>query len=737
MVRFPLILNGKKIDNFDGLKELAERDDAQALFWLGECMLNGEHTRKDATKAVISYKLSAIQGNAASLGKLGQLYQNGISVRRNKMGALSLMRASYAAGKQTSLTQYAIMLIESETEKDQGFMFLKYAMDLGDDDADYYISEYYPEALEVENNIDISEELKEIWLKSGICDLVEIIADEFETLYLFMGSLEKGTDLYNFYAKFYEITASMYPENSVQLKDIIYYEEEQEVLESDEISEEIELEISSEKKQKHDLGKDAGTSLGVVSNVGIMYGMDKFGTPRGHGFVAERANHINDCLRGRKAIIVGDNNEKWGADRLVNGVAIQSKYCQTGAKCIAECFSDEGFKYWNADGTPMLIEVPPEQYSKAVAALERRIVNGELRGNVNGQEVRIDDPGKAKDFVKKGSVTYEQAKNIAKAGTVESLVYDAANGMVIAAGVLGVSATISFASSIWNGEDIDEALKIAIATGLKAAGTAFISTIVTSQVKRMISHTTLDVVLTNATNALSEWVGPNASKLYLRAMHGGINIYGTDAMKQVSKIFKDEIISGTVTTVILSAGDISDLFRGRISEGQFVKNVSGTAASVAGASVGRTVGAAIGSVVPVVGSFIGGVVGGAIGGMVAREAVTGVLDEYIEDDSVEMMRILEKNMKKCARDYMLNQNEAEVVIDEMQDYINENFLKDMYQSRSRNKFAYEFISQFCEDVTANRIRILMPKQNDMARSVKEMLEDITSEYEEKYMAVAS
>ena len=42
----------------------------------------------------------------------------------------------------------------------------------------------------------------------------------------------------------------------------------------------------------------------------------------------------------------------------------------------------------------------------------------------------------AKNIVKKGHFTYEQAKNIAKAGTVESITYDAVNGAIIARRIL-------------------------------------------------------------------------------------------------------------------------------------------------------------------------------------------------------------------------------------------------------------------------------------------------------------
>jgi hypothetical protein len=52
--------------------------------------------------------------------------------------------------------------------------------------------------------------------------------------------------------------------------------------------------------------------------------LGKYHTKCGHGFAAEDANHFIDLLRGRSAQVVGAKNEANGADRLVNGVLIQS-----------------------------------------------------------------------------------------------------------------------------------------------------------------------------------------------------------------------------------------------------------------------------------------------------------------------------------------------------------------------------------------------------------------------------
>ena len=101
----------------------------------------------------------------------------------------------------------------------------------------------------------------------------------------------------------------------------------------------------------------AGVVYGNVSNASTLYGMDKFNTPRGHGFAAKGASDAKWMQTGSDANIVGDDNAKFGADRVVNGANIQSKYCNSGSKCIQECFYEGTFKYINPDGSPMILNL--------------------------------------------------------------------------------------------------------------------------------------------------------------------------------------------------------------------------------------------------------------------------------------------------------------------------------------------------------------------------------------------
>ena len=62
----------------------------------------------------------------------------------------------------------------------------------------------------------------------------------------------------------------------------------------------------------------------------------KYSTKYGHGFAAEDANNLADKLSGKNAEVVGTSNTLNGPDRVVNGVFVQSKYCDLLPKLLMQ-----------------------------------------------------------------------------------------------------------------------------------------------------------------------------------------------------------------------------------------------------------------------------------------------------------------------------------------------------------------------------------------------------------------
>lgn len=459
-----------------------------------------------------------------------------------------------------------------------------------------------------------------------------------------------------------------------------------------------------------------GSAMGARGTVNKLFEEEKFHARQGHGFAAERANNLYDKLTGHDAKIVGDDNAANGADRIVDGIEIQSKYCASGSKCIRECFSEDGkgdFRYYSKNGKPMQIEVPADKYDAAVSAMEEKIRRGQVKG--------VSDPADAKKIVKKGHFTYEQAKNIAKAGTVESLTYDAVNGVIIASSAFGISAVVSFATSVWNGEDFDVAIKNAAYSGLKVGGTAFITSVLASQ----LSKAGLNSALVGSSETIVGLMGPKASAMLVNAFRSGNNIYGAAAMKSAAKLLRGNVITAGVTVVVLSSFDIANIFRGRISGKQLFKNLANTTSTVAGGTAGWVDGAAIGSaILPGIGTVVGGLIGSIGAGAVANKATDTVLGNFIEDDADEMVRIIEKQFGELAVDYLLNQKEAEKVADNLQGKLDGKILKKMYASTDRKDFARDILIPLIESEVSKRKKVMLPTDEQMSQGVRIVLEEL-------------
>lgn len=482
--------------------------------------------------------------------------------------------------------------------------------------------------------------------------------------------------------------------------------------------------LASETKVKEQTaGKNAGVGVTGIQSSQVYAENVVYQARQGHGFAAEKANHKIDILSGKDAKIVGGDNAKNGADRLVDGVTIQTKYCNGGGKCISECFDPGGqFKYLKADGTPMQIEVPSDMYESAIQSMQEKIRQGRVPG--------VEDPNKARKIIRQGKVTYEQAKNVAKFGTVEGITYDAANGVQVAAGAGSLSAAVTFALSVWRGEDAGTALELACYSGLSVGGVAFVTTIATAQVSRTsIEHTlqpASDWVVKKLGSKSARWISNNLSSVY-----GGADLVGGAAKNHVSKLLRGNVVTAAVTTLVLSTGDFVRLFHGRISGAQAFKNIASTGASVAGGVSGAAAaGAALGSVIPgpgTVAGFVVGAIGGVIGGALAGKAASTVLDGFIEDDAKQMLEIVNEVFGDLAGDYLLSEEEANQAISGLERLDLVERLRDMYASNNRHVFAADLLRPLIENEVKKRPPVQLPSPDQFMAGIKKMVDATMAE----------
>lgn len=298
------------------------------------------------------------------------------------------------------------------------------------------------------------------------------------------------------------------------------------------------------------------------------------------------------------------------------------------------------------------------------------------------------------------------------------MTYDAVNGIIIATSAFGVTAMITLATSVWNGEDFEDAVKIATYSGLKIGGTAFVTSILAAQ----LSKAGLNSALVGSSEAIVSMMGSKASAVLINAFRAGAKpIYGAAAMKSAAKFLRGNAITAGITFVVLSSFDVTNIFRGRISGKQLFKNMAGTAATVGGGTGGWIAGAAAGSaILPGIGTVIGGIAGSLVGGAAGGKATNAVVGTFIENDADEMVEIIQAVFTDMASEYLLSNKEAEKSVDKLDGKI----LKDMFASSDRKRFARNMLTPIIEKETAKREIIHNLSTEQMINSVKIVLEEI-------------
>lgn len=458
-------------------------------------------------------------------------------------------------------------------------------------------------------------------------------------------------------------------------------------------------------------GKNASQVAGAVNadmNMSAMETqMDKFNASQGHGFAAEQANHLYDILTGNDATIVGGDNAKDGADRLVNGVNIQTKYCGSASQSVAAAFDNGQYRYLNPDGSLMQLEVPSDQYEAAVELMTKRIEQGQVPG--------VSNPNEAGNIVRRGHFTYTQAQNIAKFGTIESLTFDAVNGAIVSTSAFGITAAITFALSLWNGDRAEIALEHAAYAGLQVGGASFATTVITSQLAR----TGVNTALTNSTNVIVKALGTSTSTSLATALNSGANIYTATGANAATKLLRGNFVTGAVMTLVLSAKDIRNAFSGRISGKQLFKNV----ATIAGGMAGGTVGYVAGSIIAgPIGGFVGSVAGGTLGG----KAVHTVAGNFIEDDAVALVKILEDSFCQYATEYVLTKEEVEIILIDLGRVIDAECLLNMFASFDKKAYADNLIREQIEKLIRMRSRVYIPSEQEFINGIAAVCVDINT-----------
>ena len=475
---------------------------------------------------------------------------------------------------------------------------------------------------------------------------------------------------------------------------------------------------SSDAGATNTLGEIGGYLAGNALTTAHLFADHKFTLPTGFGFAAERGNNLIDSLKGLNTSVVGDDNSKNGADRkIINRDGsitwIQDKYYSSARGSVNAAFDETTglYRYYDGDGRPMLLEVPADQFDDAVKLMRTKIENNLVPG--------VTDPDEAANLVRKGNLTYKQAVNLAKAGTVDSLVYDAANGIVTAACAAGISFVIDYACCIMNGSTPESALKNAGLSGIKTGGIVFATYVISSQ----LAKTGLTNAFIPTAEAIAKSLGNEVCEAIV--LKTGVQMAGMSATKQVAQIISKELIADGVLLIVLTGVDVAELFAGRISKEELLKNLTVTIISIAVGTAGGYGGAALGSLIaPGAGTIIGAAIGSIVAGGLSAWAAEALIAPFYESDAEEMFSIISNEFTNLCGDYLISESEGIYLTESLSKVLVGDILKDMYASDDRQQFAKNLLEPLFIEVAATRSTIITPSAEDLRYSMKATLSGI-------------
>lgn len=452
--------------------------------------------------------------------------------------------------------------------------------------------------------------------------------------------------------------------------------------------------------------------------------------PAGHGEMAEEAITILDKLHGFDAKVVGRDNAKDGADRQIGDIFIQAKYYNSARGSLEACFNPETgqYRYMN-DGKPMQLEVPKDQYEKVVEGFRRKIENGKVPG--------VTDPNEAANIVRKGRLTYQQAVNLTKPGTIESLSYDALTGVVTCSCALGITFVATVFLAWRKTGDITQAIQAGASAGLQVFGISFIQHMIVSQVAR--------TGLANSLLVPSQYVvgklGYQASATIvngIRALSGKGAIYGAAASKHLAKILRSNAITSVLAFAVFSIPETYNVASRKISGAQYTKNMSVLAGSIAAGAGGaiaagvvaaKVAGAAGTAVAPGVGTVVG-IAGGFVGGVVGAKVVKVAGDILHEDDVETFGRMFNAYVSLMIGEYLLDEGEIDSMISRLNEVKQKEFktlFENLQKSSEQECVVRDFLNPHFEAVIAKRTPFLLPTPENIIDAMAELVGDDTED----------
>ena len=276
----------------------------------------------------------------------------------------------------------------------------------------------------------------------------------------------------------------------------------------------------------------------------------------------------------------------------------------------------------------------------------------------------FNNPAEAKNIIRKGNITYNEAKLIAKGGNLTSIKFDAIDGAINSLPGVGISFVIVFSQAKWSGAETKDAALMAGKAGLRT----------------LAMGTSIYV----------------ASQQFAKIFTKQINDYFG---KKITAEVVARRAAPVISFAVIMGPDIFEALVGRISSQQLLKN-----AAVAGGGMmaGAGAGAVGGAIAGPIGALAGAIIGGIAGGIGAK----AIADQFIEDDRVEMFAQLKEEFIDIVMVISLSQKEFNKIQEDVFNEQLEGLLKDMFQRKENSRtYAKEFVEEKVKSVIKDRKRV--------------------------------
>ncbi|EET9518540.1 hypothetical protein [Escherichia coli] len=276
--------------------------------------------------------------------------------------------------------------------------------------------------------------------------------------------------------------------------------------------------------------------------------------------------------------------------------------------------------------------------------------------------------------ISRGHLTYTQARNITRFGTIESVTYDIAEGSVVSLAAGGISFALT-ASVFWLSTGERDA---ALQTAAVQAGKTFTRTLavyVTTQqlhrlsvVQGMLKH--IDFSTASPTVRLALQKGTGAGNI-----------------SALNKVMKGTLVTSLALVAVTTGPDMIKMLRGRISGTQFIRNLAVASSGVAGGAVGSVAGGILFSPLGPFGALTGRVVGGVLGGMIASAVSGKIAGALVEEDRVKILAMIQEQVTWLAGSFLLTGHEIENLNENLARVIDQNALEIIFAAGIQQRAA--------------------------------------------------